>query len=62
VNVSYLASALMLFGKLFQLSVGTFTSVVKDKPFLGSHLTAEIKVFSNFLLVDGRIRKWIRTK
>jgi hypothetical protein len=37
-----------------------FTSVFKDKKSKRSHDIAEIKVFLNFLLVDGRIR--IRTK
>ncbi len=42
------------------LKVGTFTSSSKDKKSYRSHKTVEIKIFLNFLLVDGRIR--IRTR
>ncbi len=39
----------------------TFTSFFKDKKSCRSHKTVEIKIFLNFLLVDGRIRIRIHT-
>jgi hypothetical protein len=42
-------------------TVATFSSVFKDKKLLRSHTTIEIKVFLNFLHVDGRIQSLIRT-
>jgi hypothetical protein len=46
-------------GPSLYLTVGTFTSVFEHNQLLKRHKTVEIKVFLNFLLVNGRIR--IRT-
>ncbi len=44
------------------LTKGTFTTVFKMTSHKRSHTTFEIKVFLNFLLVDGRIRIRIRIR
>ncbi len=42
------------------LTIGIFKSDFKEKKSLRSHKTIEIKVFLIYLVVDGRIRNWIR--
>jgi hypothetical protein len=42
------------------LSVGTLTSVFKDKMLLRNHITGKTMVYLHFFLFDGRIRIQIR--
>jgi hypothetical protein len=64
-SVTLLPTKNKFFSYLFclLLSIGTVTSVFKDKKSVKCHHTAEIKVFYTFfcLLMHGRIRIWIRT-